>query len=128
MSQRASRKSSIMGATQPVNKLHPVDLTTYDDGTDSDSSYVESQPEDLDDSWPYRFKLSDSVWIRTSGGNWQSGRVSGQPKLGQTREKDGLFYPVIFCTKLRKYFAPLNGEIKPDTPHIRKLLEEGGWL
>jgi hypothetical protein len=44
------------------------------------------------------------------------------------RQKEGLFYPVIFNDKIRKYFAPLNGEIKPDTPHVRGLLKEAGWL
>lgn len=29
---------------------------------------------------------------------------------------------------MRKYFAPLNGEIKPDTAHIRWLLKNAGWL
>lgn len=29
---------------------------------------------------------------------------------------------------MRKYFAPLNGEIKPDTDQVRTLLKAGGWL
>ena len=40
---------------------------------------------------------------------------------------EGLFWLVVFNNKFRKYFAPLNGEIKPDTPHTRKLLDEAGW-
>jgi hypothetical protein len=29
---------------------------------------------------------------------------------------------------VRKYFAPMNGEIKPDTEAIRRLLRDEGWL
>jgi hypothetical protein len=28
----------------------------------------------------------------------------------------------------RKYFAPLNGEMKPDTHLIREILQLGGWV
>lgn len=28
----------------------------------------------------------------------------------------------------RKYFAPLNGEVKPDTPLVREMLQVGGWF
>ncbi|RXW14856.1 hypothetical protein EST38_g10999 [Candolleomyces aberdarensis] len=40
------------------------------------------------------------------------------------------YYQVQFGTngKLRKYFAPLNGEMKPDDRHIRELLLAGGWI
>lgn len=33
----------------------------------------------------------------------------------------------MYGQRRRKYFAPLNGDIKPDTPAIRALLQEGGW-
>lgn len=46
------------------------------------------------------------------------------------QNKQGFYYPVNFGSKnhLRKYFAPMNGEIKPDTEEVRLLLREGGWL
>ncbi len=62
------------------------------------------QPSDLDEPWPYMFQVSgvailrhhfidgsyqagDRVWIRTAGGNWHPGKVSGQTtRKGQTRE------------------------------------------
>jgi len=28
----------------------------------------------------------------------------------------------------RKYFAPLNGDLKPDTEEVRELLKESGWI
>lgn len=41
-----------------------------------------------------------------------------------------LYYPVVYrhYVKLRRYFSPANGDIKPDTPRVRELLHEGGWL
>jgi hypothetical protein len=42
-----------------------------------------------------------------------------------------LFYSVIFTlggARLKKSFAPMNGEIKPDTEEIRELLKAFGWL
>lgn len=41
---------------------------------------------------------------------------------------DGLFWPVTYNRNKRRYAAPLNGELKPDTPPIRKMLEEAGIL
>jgi hypothetical protein len=91
--------------------------------------------------------MGDRVWIRTEGGNWHPGKVSSASvKRGLTRQvlgpsldkarcleiialqKEGLFYPVIFRKHIRKHFAPLNGEIKPDTPRTRTLLRQAGWL
>lgn len=44
---------------------------------------------------------------------------------------EGIFYLAVWRpgrANLRKYFAPLNGEIKPDTPRTRRLLREAGLL
>lgn len=78
-----------------------------------------------------------------------AGEVSGQAiRIGKTRavgiyfvcqncslilyikSKRGRFYPVKFGQKrnLRKYFAPGNGEIKPNTPDVRELLWEEGFI
>ncbi|KAI0040025.1 hypothetical protein FA95DRAFT_1453662, partial [Auriscalpium vulgare] len=98
---------------------------------DSEEALLEPGPHDLDDPWPYSFKMSENVWIRTAGGNWQRGRVTrSTTKLGPTREKQGYFYHVQFRMQeknIRKDFAPLNGEIKPDTPRTRTLLRQQGW-
>lgn len=39
-----------------------------------------------------------------------------------------VLYQDSFGHKLRKYFAPLMGELKPDTPAVRSLLREAHWL
>ncbi|KAH8988209.1 hypothetical protein EDB92DRAFT_1872931 [Lactarius akahatsu] len=112
----------------------PNDLNEYESGPvderfDLEAASEELDPEDLDNPWPYTFQMGDSVWIRTEGGNWYSGKVSSKSvKRGPTRQGEGLFYPVIFRRRIRKHFAPLNGEIKPDTPRTRTLLRQAGWL
>ncbi|KAI0063092.1 hypothetical protein BV25DRAFT_1824638 [Artomyces pyxidatus] len=94
---------------------------------DAEAALAEDGPDDLDDPWPYTFAAQDKVWIRTEGGNWHRGFVSGKNvKTGMTRQKEGFFYPVIFCKRIRKYFSPLNGEIKPDTARTRTLLRQHG--
>ncbi|KAF8972521.1 hypothetical protein BDZ97DRAFT_838572 [Flammula alnicola] len=86
----------------------------------------------LEDSLEYPFQDQDPVWIRTQGHNWVFGKVAGRNiRVGQTRyRREGFFYPVNFGSKfnLRKYFAPTNAEIKPDTEEVRQLLREEGWL
>ncbi|KAK7468320.1 hypothetical protein VKT23_002834 [Stygiomarasmius scandens] len=124
---RASSSSS-SPISQKLRAVTPEELESWSDSDMSDSSSGGGLVEDLDDAYPYTFQAGDSVWVRTAGGNWHQGRVSGETtRKGQTREREGLFYPVKFDGKIRKYFAPLNGEIKPDTAHTRRLLKEAGW-
>ncbi|ESK84827.1 hypothetical protein Moror_508 [Moniliophthora roreri MCA 2997] len=119
--------STLSPQSQKLRPATPEDIHAWSDH-DSDSTQSEPLPEDLDESWPFTFQAGDAVWVRTAGGNWLRGRVSGEiTRKGLTREKEGLFYPVKFDIKLRKYFAPLNGEIKPDTPHTRRLLKAAGY-
>ncbi|KAF8236953.1 hypothetical protein L208DRAFT_1249859 [Tricholoma matsutake] len=113
----------------PLRVVSPEEADSWSDSDNSDATLSDPQPVDLEEPWPYTFRAGDIVWVRTVGGNWHSGRVTAQTtRKGQTREKEGLFYPVIFNDKLRKYFAPLNGEIKPDTIHVRHLLKDAGWI
>ena len=46
-------------------------------------------------------------------------------------QHEGLYWCVEFRigrVNVRKWFAPLNGDIKPDTEHTQKLSEDAGWL
>jgi len=133
---RSANKTRSPVQAQKLQAVTPEERDSWSDSESgggssesSDATLSDPQPEELDEGWPYTFRPGEKVWIRTVGGNWYPGRVSGQTtRKGQTRQKEGLFYPVIFNEKLRKYFAPLNGEIKPDTPHVRKLLKAAGWV
>ncbi|KAH7884045.1 hypothetical protein F5I97DRAFT_1640731 [Phlebopus sp. FC_14] len=118
-------------AKAPTLKLHSVDLSIWDDGLYGDSLFLESLPDELDEPWPYRFKSGDAVWVRTGGDeHWYHAKVVGQPKAGKTRQDDGLYWLAEYHhnRRVRNWFAPLNGDIKPDTPHTRQLLEDAGWL
>lgn len=95
------------------------------------------------------------MWIKTEDGEWLQGTISGSnTRKGATRQvrrlfarpsasllliargdvrrvvpqKEGIFFPVAFRHNARKYFAPLNGDVKPDSVEVRRLLSEGGWL
>ena len=52
-----SRPQLIPHATQSV-KLHPVDLDMWDDRVYADPFYTEAELDELDELWPYRFKVS----------------------------------------------------------------------
>ncbi|KAI0089874.1 hypothetical protein BDY19DRAFT_888678, partial [Irpex rosettiformis] len=69
-----------------------------------------------------------SVWVKIDE-EWIPGVISGgSTRSVQARGTDGLSFPVVYGQLKRRYFAPLNGDIKPDTPTVRILLQEGGWL
>ncbi|KZV77592.1 hypothetical protein PENSPDRAFT_746725 [Peniophora sp. CONT] len=100
------------------------------DSADEDLGDGGQGPDDLDEPWDYEFMRGDSVWVKATDGNWHRGTVSAlKVKKDKTRQSEGFFYPVIFgqAPKLRKYFAPLNGEIKPDSHGTRQLLREAGY-
>ncbi|EIW86242.1 hypothetical protein CONPUDRAFT_133734 [Coniophora puteana RWD-64-598 SS2] len=118
--------------TAPLHHiLLPVDPNKWRSPLDEEE-YVDNEPEDLDETWAYRFKMNEHVWIRARDGTWCLGYVCGQPKRGLSDlGSEGLFYPVIYTLKgprIRNEFCPFNGDIKADTPGVRKLLAEAGWL
>ncbi|KJA21950.1 hypothetical protein HYPSUDRAFT_41567 [Hypholoma sublateritium FD-334 SS-4] len=94
-------------------------------------SILEYNFENLEKPCEYPFKARDLVWVRTKGDKWMSGKVSGRVRVGPTRNQEqGFWYHVNFGPKfnVRKYFAPMNGEIKPDTHEVRQLLRDEGWI
>lgn len=52
------RRSSIMGADRRPNPLRYVNLKEWDDGAYGDISFQESQPDSLEEPWPYRFQVA----------------------------------------------------------------------
>ncbi|KAJ8703562.1 hypothetical protein PTI98_002176 [Pleurotus ostreatus] len=87
----SSPRSRSRRSSPPGNKLRPVspeELAEWQEGDqDSDATLSEPQPSELDEPWPFTFRPGESVWIRTAGGNWYPGKVSGQTtRKGQTRE------------------------------------------
>ncbi|KAK1224950.1 hypothetical protein PQX77_012099 [Marasmius sp. AFHP31] len=130
VAQRMTRSKAALAAehSKKLRPATPEDIYSLGDPMESDSTSDELLPGHLDESWSYTFQAGESVWVKTAGGNWVRGKVTGEiTRKGPTREKVGLYYPVRYGTKFRKYFAPLNGEIKPDTIHTRLLLQHAGY-
>ncbi|TFK38703.1 hypothetical protein BDQ12DRAFT_651019 [Crucibulum laeve] len=126
---RSSTHADRNASPSKLRAVSPEEVESWSD-TESDGTLFEFDLCDLDEARPYTFQQGDRVWVKTTGGNWCSGKVNSQTtRKGPTREKEGLFYPVVFSKgNVRKYFAPLNGEIKPDTAEMRHLLKQGGWV
>jgi len=126
--------SPVKSPAQSGSKLRPITPVETDAWTTALRNQSSSNFEfiDLDEPHEYPFKDQDPVWVRTKEDNWCYGQVTGRSiRVGHTRySKQGFYYPVNFGVKnhLRKYFAPMNGEIKPDTEEVRLLLRESGWL
>ncbi|KAF9560244.1 hypothetical protein CPC08DRAFT_636812 [Agrocybe pediades] len=86
------------------------------------------------DSFYLRLQLEDKVWVRTGKEIWCSGKICRKGfRVGQTRvsrTNKGFYYHVQFGSRmhLRKFFAPMNGEIKPNTEAVRQILEQEGWI
>ncbi|EJD04528.1 uncharacterized protein FOMMEDRAFT_28202 [Fomitiporia mediterranea MF3/22] len=105
----------------------------YNTTTESDSDGREDEgPDDLDEEWDFHPKAGESVWVKMTVSDrevWYQGQVRGKPRPGTVRGgRQGDFYSVRYGTKTSKlgYFAPLLGDIKPDTRQVRRLLEEEG--
>ncbi|KIM39067.1 hypothetical protein M413DRAFT_12387 [Hebeloma cylindrosporum] len=85
----------------------------------------------LDDLWDsdHVFQRGDGVWVKTTEGNWLQGRVMhNKVRVGTTRlEQQGYYYEVRFGNRmnLRRWFAPRNGEIKPDSKSLQRLAAHG---
>ncbi|KAF8651017.1 hypothetical protein AX16_004951 [Volvariella volvacea WC 439] len=80
---------------------------------------------DPDEGCSYFFRAGDQVYVKSKGGIWRRGQVVGQPRVGRTRGGDNLWFFVQYG-KIRRYFSPLNGDIKPLTPYTSDLLRDYG--
>jgi len=81
-----SSQNSTRGLT-PEGSESPEPFDSYSGPSDEHEASLETGPEELDDPWPYTFRVGDSVWIRTEGGKWYPGKVSSNNiKRGQTRQ------------------------------------------
>jgi len=100
-----------------------------DDTSDSTSEGFFGDHIDLDDVFDFSPKSGEFVWVKakTTTETWYKGLVMKGTKSGPIRQgKEGTFYLVRYRHNLRRYFAPLLGDIKPDTPEIRQLLNDAG--
>ncbi|KAF8907654.1 hypothetical protein CPB84DRAFT_1843872 [Gymnopilus junonius] len=98
-------KAESSNAGTKLRSSTPDELEQWAEKVDRRTSLLDIY--DLDEAIDYPFRDGDVVW-----------------------QKQGFYYPVNFGAKsnIRKYFAPLNGEIKPDARVVRHLLLNEGWL
>ncbi|EKM76974.1 hypothetical protein AGABI1DRAFT_115433 [Agaricus bisporus var. burnettii JB137-S8] len=128
---RSTRGQFHLGNQKLLRAATPEELEQWSDASNEDS-YFSDDLIDLDEGRPYIFEKGDAAWVRTTKGTWCLGTVTtSPPRVGPTRDGDGLFYSVIFTlggARMKKSFAPLNGDMKPDHREIRDLLSTYGWL
>ncbi|KAK7064928.1 hypothetical protein R3P38DRAFT_3383365 [Favolaschia claudopus] len=117
----------VLRATIPEPEIVDMDM----DVDENNATLVHEQLGHLDDPWPTAFQPNQKVWIRNHG-KWIRGKIFPQsvPKLGISDNLTywNVMYKDTFGHHLRKSFAPLAGELKPDIPAVRKLLREAHWL
>lgn len=98
---------SLARKSRPLRAVTPEEAASWSDG-DSDATLSEPLPLELDEAWSYTFQVGyssrissllyysntlppqqsgDDVWVKTAGGNWRQGRVTGQTtRKGATRQ------------------------------------------
>ncbi|KAH8111437.1 hypothetical protein DFH11DRAFT_1879818 [Phellopilus nigrolimitatus] len=100
-------------------------LSLSDEEDDDDTT-----PEDLDDEMDIHFNPGDTVWVKSKNAvreTWYLGKVQNSTREGTVRGgRRGVFYSVRYYRNVRRYCAPLLGDIKPNTLRVRRLLEEAG--
>jgi len=93
-----------------------------------------SGPEDLDQPWPYEFKVRDTVWVRIKGdAKWCQGTIiSSKTTTGKVREGSiSKYWRVNVCKDgktVSMRLSPLNGDIKADTDQVRDMLRSNDFL
>ncbi|KAJ7223271.1 hypothetical protein GGX14DRAFT_557851 [Mycena pura] len=124
------RRTVISVPTAPPDPVFPEDAMDID-ADENDSSRAGGGPLHLDDPWAYTFQPNDRVWIRNHD-KWIAGRVFPRsvPKIGSRDSLTywNILYQDAFGHKLRRYFAPLLGELKPDSARVRQMLREAHWI
>ncbi|KLO17539.1 hypothetical protein SCHPADRAFT_936913 [Schizopora paradoxa] len=126
-SRRASAGSSKLSQEDDV--VSRKNAAFDDENSDSTSEGFSGDQLDLDDVYEFSPKSGDFVWVKakTDTETWYKGLVMKGTKEGPVRQgKQGTFYLVRYRHNLRRYFAPLLGDIKPDTAEIRQLLNNAG--
>ncbi|KAJ7596510.1 hypothetical protein C8J56DRAFT_1040783 [Mycena floridula] len=98
--------------------------------------------QDISDPLRYHFQPGELVWVKTTSGQWTDGIISSVdvwkgPLWGDSAAldtdtqpiKEALYYLVVYSPRrnVRRYVAPLNGEVKPDNARTRKLLWQVGF-
>ncbi|KAJ6614939.1 hypothetical protein B0H10DRAFT_2216200 [Mycena sp. CBHHK59/15] len=99
-------------------------------GTD-ENALVFWAPRHIDQPWAYTFEANEPVWIRNND-KWIRGKIFSRPKPEILWSDElphwNVIYQDTYGHKLRRYFSPLRGELKPDTPVVHELLRAANWI
>ncbi|KAF7302504.1 hypothetical protein HMN09_00884800 [Mycena chlorophos] len=129
----ASKPKSRSGRSSPrrVARSSATTPTVEDADSDIGSMKLDAKPESeatiLDKPLPdeFCFKPKETVWILVNE-RWISGRIFlSTPRIRPSDNQPcwNVLYQDKFGHRLRKYFAPLLGEMKPDTAMVRQMLQ-----
>ncbi|KAJ7139229.1 hypothetical protein C8R44DRAFT_867395 [Mycena epipterygia] len=142
--------SAASGPSKPWRAAAHAPEPDYDDddmdsdGDENNAALAHYEPRHLEDPWAYTFQPNDPVWVRNHD-KWIKGTIfpHSKPKVGSRNVR--ISSPLIIFTttpnlvywnvqyqdsfghKLRRNYAPLLGEIKPDTSAVRSLLLKAGF-
>lgn len=121
-----SEEESMSESESESESDNASDFEYYPDDSSSESDDISdraSKPAtpDVDEPWDYTFKRHDTVWVFIQG-RWYIGNVMSTFH-SKVRPKVKI-YTVVFRKNVKANFAPIDGTIKPDTPHIVKLLRD----
>ncbi|KAI0325026.1 hypothetical protein GY45DRAFT_1261661 [Cubamyces sp. BRFM 1775] len=111
------------------SELSELDSATPSEDESTPDTEYDSEETKFDADEYYEFRRRDSVWVKPKGtSTWYQGVIT---KVSQTPEpheqKRGPIFLVVFRryhTNLRAWFSPLEGNMKPDTPHVRALIQD----
>ncbi|KAI0761178.1 hypothetical protein BD413DRAFT_592073 [Trametes elegans] len=93
-----------------------------------DTEYgTEETKYDDDEDCCHEYQRRESVWVKPKPtSSWYQGTITKVSQPTAKSQRRGPLYLVVFRryhTNLRAWFSPLEGNMKPDTPHIRALLQ-----
>jgi len=121
--------------TSALNYLHNVNLgprTTALDDLDLSfmpNAWSGAHLTNSDQPWPFVFLPGDRAWAKGINGKWRRVRIldAGQPENRENqfvlRYTASWTHEGVVFTKL---FCPVEGNLKPDIPLVRRILFEEG--
>ncbi|KAI0369893.1 hypothetical protein BV20DRAFT_995950 [Pilatotrama ljubarskyi] len=102
--------------------------SSEDDGYTPDTEVYDEEDDKYDDEEYHDFEKRDRVWVKPRGtSTWYQGVITRiQQPTEPAQWRRGPLYLVVFRryhTNLRAWFSPVEGNMKPDTPRVRAMVQ-----
>ncbi|KAH8101459.1 hypothetical protein BXZ70DRAFT_1007289 [Cristinia sonorae] len=93
-----------------------------------EETLLDVHPETLDQPFHWYIEPDITVWIKPADGKWRKGIVFAEWHTLYLHDRIQQWYVEYGKGQHRKreLFAPLLGNMKPDTPEVRELLRKAG--